>query len=278
MFRYEPDPRVGDWLSPRLGPFGAVVGSLVPRGFEAYARVLHPMYDADFAPVSWAEVAATTGRVLHPTAQAWRLARRSDVHAGRPATEPGVAGDAPETDVEWPGGDPAEGSLPPAQLRALSRVLAQHTDGDLVAAFWEGSGWDVGMQVVAWWSDDPDATPPPPRRAPDELAPEVLHGPKLELPCRAHVLFRAATVDLEALADGRATADVDPFHPGWRTPNLLWPDDHAWCLATEVDLDSTVVGGTRALVDHLLATPDLEVLEVTEADSLGWYDDDVNAP
>ena len=99
MFRYEPDPRVGDWLSPRLGPFGAAVGSLVPRGFEAYARVLHPMYDVDHAPVSWAEVAATTGRVLHPTAQAWRLARRPDVHAG-------FDGDAPATDVQWPGDDP----------------------------------------------------------------------------------------------------------------------------------------------------------------------------
>lgn len=274
MFRYESDPRVGAWLSP--GPFGATVGSLVPRGFEAYARVLHPMYDADFAPVSWAEVAATTGRVLHPTAQAWRLARRSDVHAGRPAPEPGVAGDAPATDVEWPGDDPAEGSLPPAQLRALSRVLAPHTDGDLVAAFWEGSGWEGGMQVVAWLSNDPDATPPPPTRAPDALAPAVLRGPKLELPHRAYVLFRAAPRDLEALADGRAAADVDPFAPGFRTPNLLCPDDCSWCLATEVDLDSTVVGGTRALVDDLLAAPDLEVMEVAETDSLGWFDDQVN--
>ena len=106
----------------------------------------------------------------------------------------------------------------------------------------------------------------------------MLHGPKLELPHRAYVLFRATLDDLVDLADGRARADIDPFHPDWRTPNLLWPDDHAWCLATEVDLDSTVVGGTRALVDQLLATPDLEVLEVREADSLGWYDDDVNAP
>ena len=99
-----------------------------------------------------------------------------------------------------------------------------------------------------------------------------------ELPHRAHVLFRATTGDLEALADGRAVADVEPFRPGWRTPNLVWPDDRSWCVATEVDLDSTVVGGSRALVDDLLAAPDLEVLEVTERDSLGWYDDAVNVP
>ena len=171
--------------------------------------------------------------------------------SGRPSEEPAVG--------EWPGDDPAEGSLPASELRALSRVLARHTAGALVAAFWEGSGWEGGMQVVAWWSDDPDATPPPPSRAPDALAPAVLRGPKLELPHRAYVLFRAAPSDLEALADGRAAADVDPFAPGFRTPNLLWPDDCSWCLATEVDLDSTVVGGTRALVDDLLAAPDLEV-------------------
>ena len=272
MFRYEPDPRTGDWLRPRLGPFGAAVGSLVPRGFEAYARLLHPMYDADGAPVTWAAVAAATGATVHPTAQSWRVAGRPDAHA--PQARP--LGKRSAEPREWSGGDPAEGSLDAAVLRTLADVLAPHARGDLVAAFWEGSGWEGGMRV--WWSDDPAVTPPPPRPAPDELAPEVLHGPKLELPHRAYVLFRATLDDLVDLADGRARADIDPFHPDWRTPNLLWPDDHAWCLATEVDLDSTVVGGTRALVDHLLATPDLEVLEVTETDSLGAYDDAVNAP
>ena len=33
----------GSWIAPRLGPFGGWVGSAVPRGYPAYARVLHPV-------------------------------------------------------------------------------------------------------------------------------------------------------------------------------------------------------------------------------------------
>ncbi|WP_315093707.1 hypothetical protein [uncultured Cellulomonas sp.] len=259
MFRYERDPRVGDWLRLRLGPFGPAVGSLVPRGFAAYARVLHPMADEAQRPVRWAEVAAATGRVLHPTAQSWRLMRRSAPFGG-----------------SWSGPDAVQGSLP--ELRAVARVLGAHTapDEDLVAAFWEGTSWEGGMMLFAWVGE-PDGELPPPRPAPPELDPDVLHGPKLGLPHRAYLLFRATPDDLVALADGQARADVDPFRPGWRTPNLLWPADHSWCLATEVDLDSTVVGGSRALVGDLLSAADLEVLEVVETDSLGYDDDRVNA-
>ena len=157
MFRYERDPRVGDWLRPRLGPFGAAVGSLVPRGFAAYARVLHPMYDADDVPVTWSAVAAATGRVVHPTAQSWRVARRPDLHApqarplGQRVAEPG----------EWSGGEPAEGSLGATELRTLADVLGRHTVGDLVVAFWEGTSWEGGMQLVAWIGEPPALGPAP---------------------------------------------------------------------------------------------------------------------
>ena len=228
MFRYEPDPSVGDWLRPRLGPFGAVVGSLVPRGYEAYARVLHPMYDETHAPVTWASVAAVTGRVVHPTAQAWRVAGRPGVHA--PQSKP-LGSRVAEVD-EWCGDEPAEGSMDGPELRVIARVLARHSDSDLVAAFWEGTSWTGGAMLWLWTG--PDGERPPPVPAPDDLDPAVLDGPKLELPHRAYVLFRAGVDDLVDLADGRAHADVDPFNPGWRTPNLLWPDDHSWCLATEV--------------------------------------------
>jgi hypothetical protein len=37
------DVSVGDWIGERLGgPFGTV-GSVVPRGFAAHARILHPV-------------------------------------------------------------------------------------------------------------------------------------------------------------------------------------------------------------------------------------------
>ena len=36
--------------------------------------------------------------------------------------------------------------------------------------------------------------------------------------------------------------------------------DHAWATSNDTDLDSTLVGGSRALVDELLADDRLEVL------------------
>ena len=60
------DVSVGGWIAERLrGPVGTV-GSVVPRGFAAYARVLHPVeVGGDGAGMGWAQVCAMTGRVPH---------------------------------------------------------------------------------------------------------------------------------------------------------------------------------------------------------------------
>jgi hypothetical protein len=60
------------WIGARLAPFGAgVVTSVVPGGFGAYARVLHPAeepLDGDRV-VRWTEVAAWSGLPLRPGSQ-----------------------------------------------------------------------------------------------------------------------------------------------------------------------------------------------------------------
>lgn len=48
-----------------------------------------------------------------------------------------------------------------------------------------------------------------------------------------------------------------------RSANLWWPDDHSWCVATEIDLDSTYVGASKACVEELLANPALETARVS---------------
>lgn len=45
--------------------------------------------------------------------------------------------------------------------------------------------------------------------------------------------------------------------------SLWWPDDHVWCVASDVDLSWTFVGGPDALVKALVSDPKLEVLEIT---------------
>ena len=60
-------------------------------------------------------------------------------------------------------------------------------------------------------------------------------------------------------------------------PQLVWPADHAWCVASEIDWDSTVVGGSRAAIDAVLATDSLETFEVTADDDLSSEGDTINA-
>jgi hypothetical protein len=44
---------------------------------------------------------------------------------------------------------------------------------------------------------------------------------------------------------------------------LWWPDDHAWCVASELDIYSTYVAATPSAVDELIEHPALEVLPCT---------------
>lgn len=63
----------------------------------------------------------------------------------------------------------------------------------------------------------------------------------------------------------------------WQSPSAWWPADHAWATSNDTDLDSTLVGGSRALVDDLLADDRLEALPWPVDGSL-WADaDTVNA-
>jgi probable F420-dependent oxidoreductase len=68
--RFTPDVARGDWILPRLRG-GCVVGGVVPRGFEAYARILHhltayePAVHASVPPetLRWSEAAALSSRL-----------------------------------------------------------------------------------------------------------------------------------------------------------------------------------------------------------------------
>ncbi len=55
------------------------------------------------------------------------------------------------------------------------------------------------------------------------------------------------------------------FH---RSPNIWWPEDRAWCVATEIDDLETYVGGSAACIERVLAHPELEALPIAIA--RGW--------
>jgi hypothetical protein len=53
-----------------------------------------------------------------------------------------------------------------------------------------------------------------------------------------------------------------------QTPNLWWPADRAWCVAAEIDLPWTYVGGPAGLIERILGDEHIEALPAEPGDSL----------
>jgi hypothetical protein len=225
------DVSVAGWIGGRLAPFSdPSLGSVVPRGYPAYARILHPPSLPDGTPTTWAAVCAATGHEAHALME-WR-----------------VVGE------RWTGQEPYEGSLECEQLTVLADVLSGFTRGWCHFALWDGFGWIPGTPGIAFTDG---------RRVPPAFPPDVLSGPRLRLPSRDYLLFRGQLADL--------------LHLGWtypggiddlQSPNLMWPADRSWFVATEIDFDSTLVGGSEELVEALAVTEGLEVWRVDASDCL----------
>ncbi|HEY3016254.1 MAG TPA: hypothetical protein VGJ41_14150 [Nocardioides sp.] len=58
-----------------------------------------------------------------------------------------------------------------------------------------------------------------------------------------------------------ATADEWPGHPRLHMPDpaFIWPADHAWCVANEVDQHWAGIGADVSAIDQLLADQGLDV-------------------
>ncbi len=280
------DVSTGSWLVDRAGTWGSV-GGVVGTGFEAYARILHPIdvlrVDTTTTdqwgehPViaearwRWAEVAARTGRVMHPLVQ-WR--RLTDDET-RMSFEDG-----------WQLTQTQQGWLAPDLLAALTDHLREttRTPEEIIAGVWNGWGELHGPPAVLVFGSDPQTRERQRARAQDEheqaIAPEIRQavdtGPFLQWPGRDFLLFATSLTELgEPSWVRRAGLGWTDTFPG-AMPQLLWPGDHGWAVASEIDWDFTVVAGPRRLVDAVLADQRLEALEVPEDADLTWSGDTIN--
>jgi hypothetical protein len=225
--------------------------------------------------VHWSDIAAVCGNVAHPLMQ---------FHA--------LVGVSPNTnDVKsgaWLGSTPSDGDLEPESLAALLDVLTRHTDMPQRCWFgvWEGYGWMTGAvtTISSAWSDDDSAgatavpdTAREARPAPLVAEPATTDRPPLddrarvELPGRKYVLFGGP---LDAALEVGYWPTPNWFLP--QSPNIFWPHDVSWCVATEIDLFCTYVGGSRALIDELLADERLEVWEAHLDDPVAYDSDLLN--
>lgn len=190
----------------------------------------------------------TYARVLHPAGPGevrWAdIARKlgrtihPEVQFQNVAIPPGMVIPQNQHEVEGPWERPSPGTLPGSLRNHLGSVLSRFTTTyDRVwFALWEGYG---GLE-------------PRPRRG----------RPLLDLPNRQYLVSVGPLSELPS------------WH--WEGPNLWWPDDRAWFVASEIDLVSTYVGGPGAAIAAPLHDPLLEVVPSSVTDRITADADRVN--
>ena len=236
------------WLVARMkagdGPRAALWG-FIPGGFEAYARVFHPLGFGEYGDIekTWAEVGAERGVVLSPDVSL------GDV-LGIDPFEGGV--------YRHPAESPGLGELPSEVCRLLIDLLTPHTTTPHVCWFcvWAGSG--AFEEAVALNRFAPSRTERRAMKKRQQQTRTALDAiPKVKgVHTLDYFLYRGPT---------RAAGSFVP--KGIVTPNIWWPDDRAWTVVTGVDDDCTFVCGGRAAIDDVLAS-DLEAIEVTPEDEI----------
>jgi hypothetical protein len=219
----------------------------IVAGLQSFGRTVVGLVPAGFAAYV---------RVFHPayrrtsdgalTPVPWRAIAEANGRVPHPAmqliplTEGGKFVHRGQPDVyDHP---PREQSLPAELVSPLIDVLERHTTtpGRCWFAVWNGFG----------------AT-----RA------DVRSAPTFHVPSR----------DYHLLVGPIGAASETMLDPPWnQSANLWWPDDHSWCVATEIDLDTTYIGCDEACRREILDRSDLEVAPVSPDDGITWRSDPVN--
>lgn len=141
--------------------------------------------------------------------------------------------------TDWPD----EGHLPSELSHVLSRVLEPFTATPELCWFavWNGFGLEK---------------------------PEILSAPTFKTPERVYRIFYAPTTAATNLFSD------NPLFP--QSANLWWPEDHSWCVATEIDLMCTYVAGSKEAVEAVVSNSELEADSVKPSDRIDEGSDMLN--
>ena len=148
-------------------------------------------------------------------------------------------------DPPW-GSLPKHRSIPERECRTLVEVLRSFTStpGNCFFCLWEGYG-NIDTRLYKASS-------------------------RVRAPGRDYLLFRGP---IDAIM-----AFITRDGPFWgHSPNIWWPENRAWCVATDIDLFDTYVGGSEDCIEAVLSNPDLEALPTTLDARLDLGGDTINA-
>jgi hypothetical protein len=248
---FTPDVAAARWIEQRLGKKFAHVEALVPRGFARYARLFHPAKDRYGARLRWADVAAQNGRTVHPLMAFERIS----IPAGGSAIE----------EAQWIE-EPRVGSLDPDDVIALADCLGHFTGTSqrCFFAIWEGYGQFSPGACIAMFSAS-------------EVTPNVARPRLLIPPAAVLTAQRLVGVGRKYLLYSGPLSAIASFHANlWDSPNLWWPEDRNWCVATDIDLNSTYLGGSEDCIEALCSDSRFEVLPTVLDARVDFAADTVN--
>ena len=231
-----PDADCADWVAPRV--------RRSPKGITVVGSIIpvgFPSYARVFHP------AYRTGPVDSGSQSvSWQaVAAWSGRIAHRLMQWETIADPVPEAPVKRPWDEePIAGRIPSEAQAALVDVLERHTTQTNCC--------------VCIWTGTPGVA-------------ETLEGvPELALPLRSYALLRAPlnVVRSGALFNGPPLERVGL--------GLWWPNDLAWCVATDVDLRFTYVGGSTECISELIASEHLEAMRASVEDRADSLSDTLN--
>jgi len=217
MFHAAKNADPASWIESRLHPFGMDVGSFIPEGFAAYARVFHPPYrltpEGNQKWVRWRDIAAANNRTIAAEMQLMDL--------------PGYPSQFSASGEELWDQYTETGNLPREIAARLAAILPSQTLTPELCWFavWEGYP-DVRIRTSG--------------------------APMFSVPERNLFLLHGIVDDVLT-----TLSEVDWIY---RSPNLWWPDDRAWCVVTEIDFTWSYVGGSPACIEQILGDPELEAI------------------
>ena len=204
-------------LQPRIA-----VGTFIPDGFDSYLRIFHPATLSRRSPVqdgaradivvseniTWREIAHANNREVADELRSLR----GDCRPAQIATSTDELG-GPVDRLLW-NGAPSRGRMPGELASQLIAILRRYTStpARVECGVWEGYESDSAL--------------------PDES--ELVELPMLRC-------YRRYRLSLQGVNDAFTLTSHRSAHP----PNLWWPADRQWCVATEIDYRWTYVGASQ---------------------------------
>ena len=186
--------------------------------------------------MKWAEIASERGRTAHPLMQ-WHQIR------ALPLMNDDVVNmflEAGYTII----GEPDEGSLPTVVATALYDELLTFTENPETCWFGVWNGFN------------------------EKFKQGILSTNTIGNDYRQWHVFRG---DLALMKCSLFESNIKH-----QSANLFWPSDRSWFVATDIDLDSTYIGGSYRLIERLKRNSLLETYLVYPEDDVSVNSDKIN--